>query len=202
MNSARDQTLSGAGFPFDQDAERCIRRSSDLPPDFFDRRTDTDNFDSADRRRRTIDGCTLVKNLHERCTGSCRDHDGSAAACDAAGCAYYFCSEQCQTRGTTCEQAGCSETCGPVAQDCRTHDGDLPACNDAGCAFYACSNECHAQGSSCTEGGCTESCDPLPTFTAKSAAPQGGGCPWESWIGTNDWGTSDPSAIAASLCGL
>ncbi|ATB38148.1 S8A family peptidase [Cystobacter fuscus] len=85
----------------------------------------------------------------------CRAFDGDVKKCDAAGCGYYFCSEQCHPKNTSLCNAGCTAECNAA---CRAHDGDLNGCNAAGCAYYTCSNRCQAKGTSLCDAGCSTEC--------------------------------------------
>ncbi|WP_395827847.1 hypothetical protein [Archangium violaceum] len=86
----------------------------------------------------------------------CRAFDGDTNKCNAAGCAYYFCSEQCHPKGTSYCNAGCFELCNAA---CRTYDGNLNACNAAGCAYFVCSSRCYTKGTSLCDAGCSAECN-------------------------------------------
>lgn len=95
----------------------------------------------------------------------CRVYDGDVSSCDAHSdtCAYYFCTNQCLTRGTdidsVCGTSGQSSSTGthPIgiptspAAACRVYDGNVAACDahagdPTNCAYYFCSNECWPRG--------------------------------------------------------
>jgi parallel beta-helix repeat protein len=159
---------------------------------------------------------------------SCSVFDGDLGACNAAGCAYYACSEQCERPGTSPCDAGCSEGC---TGSCSDHHGNVEACDAAGgCAYYFCSNQCHPAGTPIEEAcacrdfdGDPAACDAAPGCdffacsnqchfegTTECNAGCAGACgatevdcPIEdvTSVTSNYWGTTNPAVIDAAICG-
>ncbi|HSP79860.1 MAG TPA: CHAP domain-containing protein [Myxococcaceae bacterium] len=108
----------------------------------------------------------------ELTTAQCNAYNGNVDGCNAAGCAYYLCSNQCHVPGTSNCDAGCSEFC---TTGCRAYDGNVNGCNAAGCAYYYCSNQCHPSGTSNCGAGCSEFCSTTNTYNYISECPSPSG---------------------------
>jgi parallel beta-helix repeat protein len=124
-------------------------------------------------------------NVSVPACGGCRAYDNNQPGCDAAGCAYYFCSNECHPAGLSLCEGGCTDSCQPP-DNCRLFDGNASGCNAApGCSYHACSAECYPTGTSDCDAGCASQC----------------GCDWTNAnLTRNYWGTTNTSQIAATLC--
>ncbi len=134
----------------------------------------------------------------ELTAAQCNAYNGNVSACNAAGCAYYACSNKCYPPGTSNCDAGCTSYC----PTCRSYDGNVSACNAAGCAYYYCSNQCHPSGTSNCDAGCTSYCTTnCRAYDGNVSACDAAGCAYYACSNQcQPPGTSNCAAGCTSYC--
>jgi parallel beta-helix repeat protein len=175
---------------------------------------------------RLLDATEACGGVNVEC--GCRVFNGDVEGCNAAGCAYYACSDRCEPQGTSLCDGGCAEEC---TGSCSDHDGNVEACDAAGgCAYYFCSNRCYAAGTDigvacscrhhagaasvcaatpgCEFYACSNQCHFEGTSECNAGCAESCGatevsCPVDDvvTVTSNYWGTTDPSVIDAAICG-
>ncbi|RKH47593.1 hypothetical protein [Corallococcus sicarius] len=110
------------------------------------------------------------------------------SSCDAAGCAWYACSNSCWPPGTDIQVACPADSwCG--------QNTSVSSCDAAGCAWYACSNSCWSPG---TPLGVA--CGPCALQTSQASCQQyGSSCGWYACTNTC-WPRGTPNATACAPC--